>query len=71
VWDGVFIGLTRSRGMLIAVAVATAMFFGLYTILPASMGNHRLWLSFVIYLAMRGVVQSFLYMKILKTPFVR
>lgn len=71
VWDGVFIGLTRSRGMLVAVAVATAMFFAFYTILPASMGNHRLWLSFVIYLAMRGVVQSFLYLKILKTPFVR
>lgn len=61
VWDGVFIGLTYSRGMLWAVAIADLFFIGLYFILPASMGNHRLWLAFVIYLAMRGVVQTVLY----------
>lgn len=61
VWDGVFIGLTYTRGMLWAVAVADVFFFVLYFLLPASMGNHRLWLSFVIYLAMRGVVQTILY----------
>ena len=61
VWDGVFIGLTYSRGMLWAVAVADVFFFVLYFVLPASMGNHRLWLAFVIYLAMRGVVQTALY----------
>ena len=58
VWDGVFIGLTRSRGMLVAVAVAVALFFGLYFSLPASLGNHRLWLAFVAYLLTRGIVQT-------------
>lgn len=58
VWDGVFIGLTRSRHMLIAVAVASATFAALYGALPATMGNHRLWLAFIVYLAMRGVVQT-------------
>ncbi len=61
VWDGVFIGLTYSRGMLWAVAVADAFFFALYFALPASMGNHRLWLAFVTYLAMRGIVQTVLW----------
>ena len=61
VWDGVFIGLTYSRGMLWAVAVADVFFFVLYFVLPASMGNHRLWLAFVTYLAMRGIVQTVLY----------
>ena len=61
VWDGVFIGLTYSRGMLWAVAIADMFFFALYFVLPPSMGNHRLWLAFVIYLAMRGVVQTVLY----------
>ena len=61
VWDGVFIGLTYSRGMLWAVVIADVFFFVLYFILPSSMGNHRLWLAFVIYLAMRGVVQTVLY----------
>lgn len=61
VWDGVFIGLAYGRGMLIAVTAACALFFALYAILPPSMGNHRLWLAFVIYLAARGIVQTWLY----------
>lgn len=61
VWDGVFIGLTRSRGMLIAVAAATALFFAIYMVLPESLGNHRLWTAFVTYLAVRGLVQTVLY----------
>ena len=61
VWDGVFIGLTYTRGMLWAVAVADVLFFVLYYLLPADMGNHGLWLAFVTFLATRGVVQTVLY----------
>ena len=61
VWDGVFIGLTYTRGMLWAVAVADVLFFVLYYLLPADMGNHGLWLAFVTFLAVRGVVQTVLY----------
>ena len=64
VWDGVFIGLTSTRGMLIAVAVAVVAFIVIYGCLPYGMGNHRLWLAFVIYLAMRGVVQTVLWLKL-------
>ena len=63
VWDGVFIGLTRSRAMLVAVAVASVTFAALYAALPSAMGNHRLWLAFVVYLAMRGVVQTVSYFR--------
>lgn len=61
VWDGVFIGLTRSRGMLVAVAGATVFFFAVFVVLPSSLGNHRLWISFVTYLALRGLIQTVLY----------
>ena len=61
VWDGVFIGLTRTRGMLVAVAVAGGVFAVLYALLPANLGNHRLWLAFVAYLAARGIVQTLIY----------
>lgn len=64
VWDGVFIGLTRTRGMLVAVAVASATFAALYWVLPPAMGNHRLWLAFVISLAARGAVQTAIYTRI-------
>lgn len=68
VWDGVFIGLTRSRGMLVAVAVAVALFFGLYFAMPSSLGNHRLWLAFVAYLFTRGVVQTVIFYALSKPP---
>ncbi len=61
VWDGVFIGLTYSRGMLWAVAVSTALFFLIYMALPSSLGNHRLWAAFVIDHVARGAVQTLLY----------
>lgn len=66
VWDGVFIGLTMSRGMLLAVAIASALFFALYFVLPPSLGNHRLWLAFVVYLAVRGLVQTPIYFRFKK-----
>lgn len=61
VWDGVFIGLTRSRGMLIAVATAALFFFACYYALPSAMGNHRMWTAFTGYLIIRGMVQTILY----------
>ena len=58
VWDGVFIGATATRGMLMAMAAAALCFFGLYYGLRELWGNHALWLAFVTYLAMRGVMQT-------------
>lgn len=58
VLDGMMIGMTLTRGMLYALAVATAVFF---TIFFAGewfhLGNHALWLAFDSYLAVRGAVQ--------------
>lgn len=57
-WDGVFIGATATRGMLASMAVAAACFFGVYYGLRPLWGNHALWLAFLIYLFMRGVIQT-------------
>lgn len=56
IWDGVYVGLTRTRHMLLSMAVATAVFFGIYAVAFPSMGNHGLWLAFVSYLFVRGIV---------------
>ena len=61
VWDGVFIGMTATRGMLISIAVASAAYFGLYYLLPGAPDNNRLWLAFITYLLLRGVTQTILY----------
>ena len=61
VWDGVFIGVTATRGMLLSSAVAAAVFFLGTTLLTTNMENHGLWLSMILYLLTRGVVQTMIY----------
>lgn len=63
VWDGVFIGMTETSGMLISIAIASATYFGLYFLLPEAPDNNRLWLSFISYLIMRGLAQTLLYFR--------
>ena len=58
-WDGVFIGMTLTRGMLVSSFVATLLFFALYVLLFPVLGNHGLWIAFMVYLLMRGVIQTF------------
>lgn len=64
-WDGIFIGATATRQMLCAMFVASASFFILYYSFHSLLGNHALWLAFIVYLALRGAVQAFLAKKIL------
>lgn len=61
IWDGVFIGKTMTREMLISIVVATAFFFVLIYILIPIIGNHGLWLAFTAYAMLRGVVQWAIY----------
>lgn len=61
IWDGLLIGLTRTRLMLLSMLVATAVFFSVCAVARPVMGNHGLWLAFVIYLAIRGIGERLLY----------
>jgi len=61
VWDGVFIGLTATRGMLVSSVIAAVAFFSTYFLLQPSLGNHALWLAQIIYLSMRGIIQSVIF----------
>ena len=66
IWDGVFIGLTATRGMLVSSFLSALAFFAIchisllfpHSSLPE---NHFLWLAMVIYLAMRGILQTIWY----------
>ena len=65
-FDGIFIGATASRTMRNAMFVATAAFFAIYFGMKAMMGgtpeqevwNNILWLAFMIYLTLRGLLQG-------------
>ena len=64
-YDGIFIGATATGLMLRAMFVASVAFFGIYFGCRGVMGNHALWLAFITYLALRGIVQGFIGRKIL------
>lgn len=62
-WDGVFIGATMTRGLLLSMFGAMATFFATYFFLYPHMGNHALWLAFILYLLMRGILQTLLFLR--------
>ena len=64
VWDGVFIGITATRGMLTSSAISALLFFATFYLLRPFLGNHALWLAFILYLASRGWIQTYLFKRI-------
>ena len=62
VWDGVFIGITATRGMFWSCLMASAAFFAIYLLLTPKMANHALWLAMLVYLALRGLLQTLIYL---------
>jgi MATE family multidrug resistance protein len=61
IWDGVFIGITATRAMLLSAVVSASVFFLTCLLLLPLMGNHGLWLAMLLFLAMRGVMQTAIY----------
>ncbi|WP_418536314.1 MATE family efflux transporter [Odoribacter laneus] len=57
-WDGILIGATATRQMLWAMAVAAMAFFFIYYGFSGRTDNHILWLAFLVYLFLRGVMQT-------------
>ena len=61
VWDGLFIGITATRGMLLSAFVSALVFLATDFFLHPLWGNHALWLAFIMFLFMRGLVQTLIY----------
>lgn len=57
-WDGIYIGLTETRGMLISSCLSACAFTIIWITLSTTMENHALWLALITYLAMRGIIQT-------------
>ena len=60
IYDGIFIGLTLTRKMLISMFCSMGIFFLLYFLFHKTLGNHALWLAFSFYLLSRGLLQYIL-----------
>lgn len=71
IYDGIFIGLTATRGMLLSSFISSVTFFtvlALSLLLPIRhthpmLVNHMLWAAFIIYLFMRGFIQHLIMRK--------
>lgn len=60
IYDGIFIGISLTRRLLVSMLLAMAVFFVLCFLLFPILGNHALWLAFSAYLLVRGISQIFL-----------
>ncbi len=57
-WDGIFVGATASKEMRNAMIFSSIVFFACYFISVPLLGNNGLWLSFILYLSIRGITQT-------------
>ena len=57
-FDGIMVGITATKDMLISMLVATAAFFVIWFVFNDKYGNDALWCAFLTYLLLRGFVQA-------------
>ena len=57
-WDGIFIGATASKEMRNGMILSAISFFICYYSTISFLGNNGLWLSFIVYLLVRSVIQT-------------
>uniref|UniRef100_A0AB33IZM6 MATE family efflux transporter n=1 Tax=Prevotella sp. GTC17254 TaxID=3236794 RepID=A0AB33IZM6_9BACT len=55
--DGIFVGLTATRGMIASSFLSTVLFLAVYFAGMGVWSNHALWLAFILYLMNRGIVE--------------
>lgn len=60
-FDGIFIGATRSKDMRNMMAVSFAIYWGAIAVLLPLLGNHGLWLALLISFIARGVTLGLRY----------
>lgn len=63
-FDGLYIGTTSTRQMLVSVFVSTIVFF--FIVLLFDMRNDMLWTAFLLYLGSRGMMQFVLFKNVKK-----
>jgi len=66
IWDGIYIGATATREMLISMIVSTLIFFlPIYYFTKDVLDNHSLWLALTIFMVIRGLTLTFFSKKII------
>lgn len=63
IWDGIFIGATRTRDMFLSLLIGAIVFFGLRALLAEMLAdlNDALWAAFLGYLVVRGLFLTYVW----------
>ncbi|MDE6027906.1 MAG: MATE family efflux transporter, partial [Muribaculaceae bacterium] len=69
IFDGLFVGLTRTKAMMGVTLAGAAVFFILLFISPLPLSNNLLWLSFESYLFVRGAALAAIFIKMKRNKF--
>ncbi|HEX8621265.1 MAG TPA: MATE family efflux transporter, partial [Allosphingosinicella sp.] len=68
VFDGVYIGATWTRAMLLTMAAATGV-YALLLFAAEPLGNHGLWLAFSLFLVARAAAQAAILPRLTRAAF--
>ena len=63
-WDGIYIGVISTGLLFLSMLLATCGFFASYYCFEPLWGNHGLWLSFCLFLLLRGCFQTCFYSRL-------
>ena len=63
-YDGIYLGVTRTRIMRNTMIIAFAAFLAGVQLLPQIMGNHGLWLAIALFMGFRGTGLMLAYPKL-------
>jgi len=66
-YDGVYVGATRSREMMIVMVGCTLLIFLPMWFSFSNLGNHGLWLAFTLFMAVRGLCMHIWFRHMIKT----
>jgi len=70
-YDGVFVGATRSKEMMLVMVGSMLLIFLPTWIFSRTLGNHGLWLAFMMFMAARGVGMHIWFRRMLNGPILR
>jgi len=61
--------LLPASAVFLSMAASAVSFFAVYYGFHTVLGNHALWLAFLVYLSMRGAMQTLLSRKVMEKSF--
>jgi MATE family multidrug resistance protein len=67
-YDGVFVGATRSKEMMVVMVGSMLLVFLPTWLISGTLGNHGLWLAFIMFMAARGLGMHIWFRRLLYEP---